>query len=214
MFQVIQENNTLLQAFILLRQHSLETYLVGGCVRDILSNKHPKDFDIVTSVPFETIITEFEQNGWRVQTAGANFLVCVVHKHGVNFEIANFRKDGSYTDGRRPDSVEIGTIHDDAFRRDFTINALYHEPFSDAVLDPTGHGLEDVRTKTLRFVGKPVERLTEDGLRALRFYRFVERGWVPHSKSLRAVREHFNDCVTKTTPERIREELEKIVRLV
>lgn len=203
----------LLQIFIILKSISNKSYLVGGCVRDVLLGLTPKDFDIVTTAPYGAVVEAFNNSDWSVSCNGENFLVCCVSKFGKQFEIANFRKDSSFGDGRRPDSVEVGTIEEDAARRDFTINALYLDPWTDEVLDPTGFGYEDCMSKVLRFVGRPQQRLKEDYLRAFRFYRFINKGFKPIPSHLRCVREMFNECVEKTNPERIRSELEKIVGL-
>jgi poly(A) polymerase len=154
-----------------------------------------------------------------------------ISKEGEQYEIANFRKDGIYSDGRRPEAVQIGTIEEDAARRDFTINALYWNPMVEVevndsttrrylcgrpmpygfqVADPTGKGLADLESKTLRFIGKPKERIQEDYLRVFRFYRFLAKGYTPDPRSLSAVREYFNEAYAKTTAERVRCELEKM----
>lgn len=208
---IISENLSLLQMFIILKTFSNENYLVGGCVRDILMNKKPKDFDIVTDINMDILEKELQVSGWSISKTGENFLIINAYKNNQRFEIANFRKDGIYLNGRQPESVEIGDINDDANRRDFTVNAIYYNPFSDIFIDPTSKGLEDIKNKTLRFIGRPHDRIKEDYLRVIRFYRFLDKGFVAHPKSLRACRELFADCIAKTKPERIREEIEKIV---
>jgi tRNA nucleotidyltransferase/poly(A) polymerase len=205
------------QIFLILDALSHNNYLVGGCVRDLLLNRTPADYDFVTDVPMDKIVTAFTEAGWKVNVTGQQFLVVSVSKDGEQYEIANFRKDGSYGDGRRPDTVEIGTIEDDANRRDFTINALYLKPgrftedMVDALIDPTGKGQTDLYNKVLRFIGKPEDRIREDYLRIFRFYRFATKGFRPEPKSLRACRELFNEAYLKTTPERVRVELEKMI---
>lgn len=203
----------LLQIFMILKEISKQSYLVGGCVRDMLLGHTPKDYDIVTDALYSDITSFFSDAGWKVSQNGENFLVCCVSKFGHQFEIANFRKDSASGDGRRPDSVQIGTMDEDAERRDFTINALYLDPWTNHWRDPTEFGYDDLRMKRLRFVGKPKQRLEEDYLRAFRFYRFINKGFKPVPSHLRCVREMFNTCVEKTNPERIRSELEKIVGL-
>ncbi len=199
--------------------------IVGGCVRDILTGKTPKDFDFATDTNYDRLEELFEKNGFKVQEEGKEFLVMIVSKGDEQFEIANFRKDGTYVDGRRPESVEIGTIYDDANRRDFTINALYYNLVRKSVMDPTGNGLDDIEAKVVRFVGKAKDRLAEDTIRAYRFYRFVDRGFNPDPKSLRAVREAIlteNKKITKLVKEsgsteaivsleRMRLEIEKMI---
>jgi tRNA nucleotidyltransferase/poly(A) polymerase len=203
----------LLQIFSLLNSESSNNYLVGGCVRDKLSGKIPKDFDIVTDIHMDNVQKMFENSGWAVKDTGKQFLVLSISKEHEQYEIANFRKDGVYSDGRRPEAVQIGTIQEDAMRRDFTVNALYLNPMAERqeVVDPTGKGMEDLNNGILRFIGRPEDRIKEDYLRVFRFYRFLTKGFKPDPRSLRAVREHFNEAYTKTTPERVRAELEKLV---
>lgn len=187
-----------------------ESYIVGGAIRDLLTGNKAKDFDIVTNVPYEFLELEFEKAGWTVSSTGKAFLVLSIQKDGRQYEIANFRKDGVYLDGRRPDTVDIGTIDEDAQRRDFTVNALYYNYVTGELKDPTGQGFEDVNRKVLRFIGRPKERIQEDYLRIFRFYRFLSKGFFPDPKSLRACREFFNEGYPKIAPDRVREELEKM----
>jgi len=201
----------LLQIFTILKTLSQNSYLVGGCVRDSLIGKTPKDFDIVTDIHMDKLEEAFQLADWDVKDTGKAFLVLTVSKDHIPYEIANFRKDGCYSDGRRPDSVEIGTIAEDAARRDFTVNALYMDPFSGEIRDPTGKGLDDIKSRTLRFIGKPKDRIQEDYLRVFRFYRFLKKGFKPDKKSLKACRELFNEAYLKITPERVRTEVEKMV---
>lgn len=207
-------DNLILQIFMILSQESEDNYLVGGCVRDKFLKLTPHDYDIVTDVPIEVSTKLFEEAGWKVKECGEAFLVMNISKDGHQFEIANFRKDGVYLDGRRPEKVEIGTIIEDAFRRDFTINALYEDPLSGKVLDPTGLGLKDLENKILRFIGKASERIEEDNLRVFRYYRFLLKGFTPDKNSLKACRRVFNDVYLNTTPERVRLELEKMAGLL
>jgi tRNA nucleotidyltransferase (CCA-adding enzyme) len=192
-------------------QHSKNSCLVGGGVRDTLLGEIPKDFDFVTDIPYDNLETLFIKEGFTVKEAGKQFLVMIVSKDGKDYEIANFRKDGTYVDGRRPESVEIGTIYDDAERRDFTVNALYFNISSMKLIDPTGKGIDDIYSNTLRFVGNPKDRIEQDYLRAFRFYRFVNRGFTPDNKSLSAVRNYFDDACKNTSSERIRAEIEKMI---
>lgn len=190
-----------------------DTKMVGGSVRDILLGKDPKDFDFVTYAPYDVVAKELEKDGYTIKETGKQFLVMIASKNGWDFEIANFRKDGTYKDGRRPEAVSIGTMYDDAFRRDFTVNALYLDVRTFKLYDPTGQGIDDFQDRILRFVGKPKERIKEDYLRCFRFYRFIEKSFEPDPKSLSAVREMFAEAVQKTSPERIRVEVERMVKL-
>lgn len=193
--------------------HSKESYLVGGSVRDILLGKDPKDFDFVTDIDYDTMSELFINAGFTVKETGKQFLVMIVSKDGKDYEIANFRTDGNYSDGRRPDSVSIGDIYQDSARRDFCINSLYYSLSNKTLRDPTGIGIEDIKTKTLRFIGKAEDRIKNDYLRVFRFYRFLSNGFKPESKSLATVRRLFDEACKKTNPERIKNEIEKIIKL-
>lgn len=213
--QITKLNDTqyyhLSDIFAILGQFSKNSFLVGGCVRDFSLGKVPKDFDVVTDVPMATAKKAFEASDWKVKETGESFLVLSISKDSQQYEVANFRKDGVYLDGRRPSSVEIGTLQEDAERRDFTVNALYWNFLTGEVLDPLGTGLDDLKTKLLRFIGRPKDRIREDYLRVFRYYRFLKKGFTPHPKSMRACREMFNEAYQKTTPERVRAELEKML---
>ncbi len=201
----------LLDIWEILKQNSSMNYLVGGCVRDFMMGKDFHDLDIVTDVHMDISKPKFKKAGWKVDETGEKFLVLSISKDHQQYEVANFRKDGVYLDGRRPESVEIGTIHEDAARRDFTVNALYLDFDSGHIYDPNGTGLKDIENKVLRFIGKPKDRIKEDHLRIFRFYRFLTKGFRPHPGSLRACREYFTEAYSKITPERVRTELEKMI---
>jgi poly(A) polymerase len=134
------------------------------------------------------------------------------HNNTDIYEVMEWSNEND-SDGRHPNSTDVGTIDDDAQRRDFTCNSLYFRLSDEVLLDPTGMGLTDLLDRKLRFVGNPNDRLQEDGLRMMRFYRFLDKGFEPDSKSLRAVRENWNDMFSKLTPDRARVELEKIIGL-
>jgi poly(A) polymerase len=205
-------NSKLQHIFYLLGLHSPNNYLVGGCVRDGFLGGDIKDYDIVTDVPMDVSRKTLEDYGWKVKECGEAFLVLNVSKDGEQYEIANFRKEGVYLDGRRPANVEIGTIEEDAQRRDFTINALYENPVTGQILDPTGKGLSDIKNRVLRFIGKPKERIKEDYLRVFRFYRFLAcKELVSDVKSMKACRQYFNEAYENTTPERVRLEMERMI---
>ena len=189
--------------------------VVGGCVRDIILGNNPEDIDFVTDIDYDTLEFMFKKAGFKVQSEGKQFLVCIVSKNGEQYEVANYRKDGTYADGRRPESVSIGNIDEDALRRDLTVNALYYNLTTNQVLDPTGQGIIDINNKVLRFVGKPSERLAEDYLRGWRFLRFLKKleGFEAHPKSLRSVRENWDSVYKKTNPQRVLQEISKIVGL-
>lgn len=207
--------DSLSHIFFLLSEHSDNNYLVGGCVRDEFLDIEPKDYDIVTDIHMDITKPLFEKHGWSVKECGEAFLVLNISKDGEQYEIANFRKEGVYLDGRRPTKVEIGTLEEDAMRRDFHINALYENPRTKQILDPTGKGLYDMKNRVLRFIGNPKDRIKEDYLRVFRFYRFLTcKHLDPDPKSLKACRQFFDEAYKKTTPERVRLELEKMTGLI
>lgn len=206
--------NNLLEVFLHLKNFNSTSYLVGGCVRDMLLNKKPKDFDIVTDCNLDLLTNILKDNGWKVDEAGKQFLVTIISKDGYNYEVCNFRKDGTYTDGRRPDSVEIGDIFSDSERRDLTINALYYDPFASVYLDPTKKGLDDIKNKIIRLNGNPNKRIEEDLLRIMRVYRFSNQlGFEIDKNTLKACRRNFNEMALKIPPERIKNEVEKMCKL-
>src|SRR5262245_20212971 len=114
-----------------LRNAGHETYLAGGCVRDQLLGREPSDFDIATAAPPETVQALFP----RTVPVGAQFGVILVVEQGVAFEVATFRSDEAYVDGRRPSAVHFGSAPEDACRRDFTVNALFEDPLTGAIHD-------------------------------------------------------------------------------
>lgn len=118
------------------------------------------------------------------------------------------------SDGRRPDFVEVGSIYEDAERRDFTINSLYMNPWTQEVVDPTGNGLKDIENKILRFNGKAKERISEDKLRIMRCYRFsAQLGFEIEKKALKACRTYFEAMTKEVSAMRIMNEVEKMSRL-
>lgn len=196
-------------SFILekLYSNSKNSFLVGGSVRDTLLGKTPKDFDFVTDLSYDKLKEIFCSKEFSFKETGKQFLVFNLNFRGVDYEIANFRKDGTYTDGRRPDSVQIGTIEDDMNRRDFSINAMYWN--FDGII-ATKQSINDIQNKVLRFIGKPEDRIAEDALRVIRFYRILKsKELTPDEKSLRAVRTHFEKAMT-VSPHRMMMEIERI----
>jgi len=153
-----------------LREAGHEAYFVGGCVRDMLLGVEPHDIDIATSALPRQINELFDD----VLGVGMAFGVTKVRVGGDWFEVAAFRRDKTYTDGRRPDGVEFTDARGDVERRDFTINGLLYDPLTEAVLDYVG-GRSDIERKLLRCIGDPTERFAEDKLRLLRAVRFAAR---------------------------------------
>lgn len=210
----MKNNITLLQLCLIIQPHVQEMYIVGGCVRDMLLKRTPKDFDLVVNGNLDIIEEELRQNGWKIDGAGKQFFVLIASKDNQQFEIAMFRKDGTYTDGRRPDFVEVGSIYEDAERRDFTINSLYMNPWTQEVVDPTGNGLKDIENKILRFNGKAKERISEDKLRIMRCYRFsAQLGFEIEKKALKACRTYFEAMTKEVSAMRIMNEVEKMSKL-
>lgn len=204
-------SNTLLELFMHIKTLTNNAYLVGGCVRDIVLNKEPKDFDIVTDCDLEQLKKMLRDNNWSITDAGENFLVTIASKHGEQYEIALYRKDGTYSDGRRPDFVEIGDINSDAERRDLTINALYMCPYTKEIIDPTKKGLSDIQNRLIRMNGRADDRIKEDKLRIMRVYRFSNQlGFKIEKRTLKACRKYFNDMYSQVSPERVKNEIEKM----
>lgn len=180
--------------------------LAGGCVRDMLLGIPPKDYDVATNAPPEAVAPLFD----HVVSVGAAFGVQLVVLPEGHFEVATFRKDGPYLDGRRPSEVSFCDEETDAQRRDFTINALFFDPESNEVVDYVG-GQRDLRDGILRAVGDPARRFEEDRLRLLRAVRFAARLSLaidpPTFEAIRAMA----PSVLSTSAERIRDELLKML---
>jgi poly(A) polymerase len=153
-----------------LRRAGHIAYFAGGCVRDTLLGLEPKDWDVATDAPPDRVRQLFR----NTQAVGHSFGVILVRTNGSTIEVATFRSDGQYTDGRRPDSVRFATPQEDAQRRDFTINGLYLDPVDNRVIDFID-GQRDLQTRTLRAIGNPEHRFAEDYLRMLRAVRFAAR---------------------------------------
>jgi poly(A) polymerase len=185
-----------------LREAGHVTYFAGGCVRDLLLGIQPKDFDIATDAPPPRVRQLFP----RTQAVGAAFGVVLVRQGESVVEVATFRSDGEYLDGRRPASVRFTRAEEDAQRRDFTINGLFLDPLSDSVVDFVG-GQADLNAKLLRAIGNPRARFGEDHLRLLRAVRFAARlGFEIEPETGRALRAEAPH-LKRITPERIADEL-------
>lgn len=181
-------------------------YFAGGCVRDQLMEIPPKDYDIATNATPSEIAKLFP----RHRMVGAHFGVVLVHHNGMDFEVATFREDGSYGDGRRPDNVCFSTPEKDAQRRDFTINGLFENPVDGEVIDFVD-GRQDINARCIRAIGNPIERFEEDYLRLLRAIRFAARfEFDIEPKTWTALCDQSSK-VTKISMERVREELRQIL---
>src|ERR1700678_468499 len=197
-----------------LRSHGFQAWLVGGCVRDLVLGRAPSDYDISTDARPEELLTLFP----KAQLVGAQFGVVLVH----GIEIATFRSDHSYLDGRHPGQVVFETDpKQDVLRRDFTINALlldpsvlnaWHSPSSlySQVVDYTG-GLPDLEAGIIRAIGDPEQRFEEDHLRMLRAVRFAARfGFEIEPATLAAIQK-LHAKILRVSPERIRDEFVRIL---
>jgi len=189
-----------------LRSHGHEAYLVGGCVRDMVMNIEPADYDIATSARPEQIMEIFP----RTEPVGAQFGVVLVIHGGHPFEVATFRSDQAYIDGRRPTGVVFTDAKQDVLRRDFTINGLLYDPVSGEVLDFV-NGRADIQAKIVRAIGDPHARFDEDKLRILRAIRFGARlGYTIEPVTWDAVCA-MAPKIHQVSSERVRDELTRIL---
>src|SRR6056297_456790 len=146
-----------------------EAYFVGGAVRDILMDKDPSDIDIATSATPQEVNDAFE----NVKFVGESFGVSLVTIEGETFEVATFRSEKDYEDGRHPNDVKlVKDIFSDSSRRDLTINSIYLNPINNKIVD-LFEGQKDIKNKRIKFVGNPLKRIKEDNLRILRAIRFA-----------------------------------------
>ena len=181
-------------------------YVVGGTVRDVIANKDSNDVDFCTGASLNTVRDIFnESDNFIVKETGKQFLVLnVIHKATkTSFEIAHFRKDKDNSGGVG------GTMLEDSMRRDFTNSSLYYNINTKTLVDPLGN-LGDALNDILRFNGDPDDRINEDPLRVIRFYKFIDRGFKPDNKSLKAVRRNFEKAINEVSKTRLMVEIEKI----
>jgi tRNA nucleotidyltransferase/poly(A) polymerase len=188
-----------------------EAYLVGGAVRDLLRGKSAQDWDLATGAPPEEVIAMFRKARCRVIPTGIKHGTVTVHYKGRDVEITTFRTESGYLDGRHPDRVDFAaTIEEDLSRRDFTMNAIALRLPGGEMVDPFG-GAADITGRIIRCVGEPGERFAEDGLRPLRAVRFAAvLGFTLDEATLAAIRPAL-EVTAKVSPERIRDELDKIL---
>jgi poly(A) polymerase len=190
-----------------LQAAGFEAFWVGGCVRDFLLGRTPEDYDIATSATPARIEALFEQT----IPVGKKFGVIVVVRAGHEFQIATFRAEADYADGRHPRTISYGDAKADASRRDFTINGLFYDPVAGRLHDWVG-GEADLKRKIIRTIGNPAERFAEDHLRLLRTVRFAAQlGFEIETETFGAVRV-LAPKIKLISPERIREELWKLFR--
>lgn len=182
-------------------------YFVGGCVRDRLRGRTPSDYDLATSATPDEVLRLFPGADPR----GAAYGVVLVRMAGIDVEIATFRRDLGYLDGRRPTGVVFTTLEEDARRRDFTINALYEDPDSGEIVDPAG-GLADLRANVLRTIGDATQRFREDRLRLLRAARFAADHDLTIAPDTRAALVAEAPALAEVSGERQRVELVKLLQ--
>ncbi len=199
----------------ILEKNGYEAYLVGGCVRDILLGRIPKDWDVTTNAIPEQIISIFPKTFYE-NTFGT---VGVVNENTTDetlkiVEVTPYRLESSYTDFRHPDIVKFSTkLEDDLKRRDFTINAIAVSLSKGAIKDIVDlfGGFKDIKDKTIRTVGNPSDRFTEDALRMMRAIRLAtELGFTINIDTRKAIQSH-KDLINKVSVERIRDEFVKII---
>lgn len=197
----------------------MNTFLVGGAVRDKLMGIKPKDLDFaVEAASFEHMQEMLLEQGYKLHVAHPEFYTLRMgipkdspwRKYGKDADFVLCRKEGEYLDGRRPSVVEPGTIWDDLARRDFTMNAIALLP-NGTLFDPH-HGQRDIEVQAVRFVGNPRERIEEDGLRVMRALRFaVTKNFLLASGTEYALREGYAvKSLLRVAKERIMEELNKM----
>lgn len=205
-----EQRNFAMDVFRRLREAGFEAYLAGGCVRDQLLGRTPKDYDVATSATPAEIRKLF---GFRRTLAvGAAFGVITVvgPKPAGMVEVATFREDAGYSDGRRPDSVTFSSAAEDAKRRDFTINGLFYDATADRVIDYVG-GCDDLKGRLIRAIGDPFERFAEDKLRMLRAVRFASFfGFAIEEQTLAAIG-RMADEIAIVSPERIAMEMRRML---
>ncbi len=189
-----------------LRSEGYEAFFVGGCVRDLVRGVVPEEFDIVTAARPDRIVFLFP----HTIPVGAQFGVVLVVDEGRRFEVATYRTDEAYLDGRRPSGVVFATLEEDVRRRDFTMNGLVLDPETGRVIDLVD-GLADIGRRLIRTIGDPLRRFGEDRLRMLRAARFAANlGFSVEERTLEAMRE-CAPAIGEVSAERIREEMTKLL---
>lgn len=181
-------------------------FFAGGSVRDRLLGREPKDYDIATSALPDRIEALFP----KTAAVGKAFGVILVVQNGIETEVATFREDAGYQDGRRPDSVHFCGAQEDARRRDFTVNGMFYDPIDDQLIDYVG-GQDDLKKKILRAIGDPPKRFAEDHLRMLRAVRFAHTlGFTIEPATRAAIKAHAAD-LANISAERIENEFSRIL---
>ena len=190
-----------------LKDAGYQAVFAGGCVRDQLLGIEPNDYDIATSATPDVVESLFPDT----IPLGKAFGVIVVLMEGIEFEIATFRNDGNYTDGRRPDEVKFASMQEDAYRRDLTINGMFYDPVEDKIYDFV-EGQEDLKKRSIRLIGNAQDRINEDKLRMLRVLRFAIRFDFSIHLSTYVTVSGMSAEITQVSAERISDEFLKILR--
>jgi poly(A) polymerase len=180
-------------------------FWVGGCVRDHLLGRQPGDYDIATSA----LPADIEKVFKRTLPVGRKFGVLIVIDGDFQFQVATFRAEADYADGRHPEQVTFGDARADALRRDFTVNGLFFDPISETLHDWIG-GEKDLKARSIRTIGEPAERFGEDHLRLLRAVRFAAQLDFQIEANTMAALRQYAPKIRSVSAERIREELNKL----
>jgi poly(A) polymerase len=188
-----------------LRERGHIAYFAGGCVRDMVRGLIPKDYDIATDARPEVVQALFP----RTFAVGAHFGVIIVVENGFQFEVATFRSDDAYIDGRHPSAVHFSSPEEDAQRRDFTINGMFYDPVAKKLIDFVG-GRADIGAKLVRAIGDPTRRFAEDRLRMLRAVRFATTLDYEIDKTTWEALAANASSINQISAERIRDELIRI----
>lgn len=189
-----------------LQDAGYDAFFAGGCVRDMLMGKRPHDYDVATAATPEQVVGLFR----RTQRVGAQFGVVLVRVGRFPVEVATFRKDIDYRDGRHPSGIRFTNAREDARRRDFTINGMFHDPLGRRIVDFVD-GRKDLEAGIIRAIGDPKKRFAEDYLRILRAIRFAARlGFTIHRTTWSAMCAEA-PSIRGISPERIRDELERML---
>ncbi|HEX7576790.1 MAG TPA: CCA tRNA nucleotidyltransferase, partial [Verrucomicrobiae bacterium] len=179
-----------------------QAFWVGGCVRDFLLGREPQDFDIATDAKPEQVEKLFR----KTIPVGKKFGVVIVVEGKQQFQVATFRAEADYQDGRRPEKVVFASAEADALRRDFTVNGLFYDPLTEKIHDWVG-GEKDLRAKIIRTIGSPEERFAEDHLRLLRAVRFAAQLDFEIEPETFAAIQSLAPKIKLISAERIRDEL-------
>ncbi len=195
---------TAIQIIKKLRENGFEAYFAGGCVRDMLLERTPKDFDIATNALPEVVETIFQ----KTIAIGKSFGVIAVISENETFEVATFREDCGYQDGRRPESIKFCAPKEDAKRRDFTVNGMFYDPIEKKIIDFVD-GQTDLKNKIIRAIGDPEKRFQEDHLRMLRAIRFTHTLGFKLDENTKESIKKLAPNIKKISAERVEQEISR-----